>query len=207
MLGALTPKSGQAALIRSTKSRYAGSCESPAVEPAVTTPTMRSPELLLDDRVGHEDAAHDLVGEVALELGVLVHECDRARPAHAEEEAVDVVGYLGDEGRVVLLAEGRPEPVLWQHLAAERAELGHEARHLRVREVVVVCQGGDVAPAEHVVGVGAEACRPLRSVRVEAEEVGRLDLEGRVLSARGAVDERDLRELLGVVRHGDALAA
>ena len=60
---------------------------------------------------------------------------------------------------------------------------------------------------ELVVGDVAQAGVPLRAVPVEAEEVRRLHLERRVLRARGAVDERLVRVLLGVVGHGDRLVA
>ena len=56
-----------------------------------------------------------------------------------------------------------------------------------------------------VVGVVAQAGRPLRAVRVEAEEVRRPDLQRRVLRTGDAVDERLVRMLLGVVGDRDAL--
>ena len=58
-----------------------------------------------------------------------------------------------------------------------------------------------------VVRVVAQAGRPLRAVRMEAEEVRRLHLQRRVLRAGDAVDERLVRMLLGVVRDRDALVA
>ena len=64
-----------------------------------------------------------------------------------------------------------------------------------------------VLPAELVVRVVAEAGRPLRAVRVEAEEVRRLHLQRRVLRAGDAVDERLVRVLLRVVGDRDALVA
>ena len=112
-------------------------------------------------------------------------------------------GQLGDEGRVVLLAERRPHAL--GDLAADGAELRHEAGERGVRERVVVADDGGGLPVQLVVGVVAETGRPLRAVRMEAEEVRRLHLERRVLRARDAVDERLVRMLLGVVGDRDAL--
>src|SRR6266508_133474 len=160
-------------------------------------------ELLQDYRVGHEDAAHDLVREIAAELLVLLHEGDRSGSADAHEEAVHVFRDLRDEGGVVLLTERRPEPL--RDVAANRAELRHETGDLRVREVVVVADRDDVAPTQRVVGVIAEPRRPLRAVVVEAEEVRRAHLERGVLRTRDPVHEGDSGLFLRVVGYGDAL--
>ena len=80
---------------------------------------------------------------------------------------------------------------------AERAELGVERGRLRPRERVRRGADGDrAAPAECVVGVGAEAGHPLGAVRVELEEV-----RGRVRVGRRAraVDEGRVRVHPGVL--------
>src|SRR6185503_4758716 len=163
-------------------------------------------DLLEDQRVVEEDVAHGLLGvDLALLLLVLLHERDQAGAADAVVDAIDVVRDLGDEGRVVLLTQRRPDAL--GDLAARRAELGHEAGQRGVRERVVVADDRGLAPAKLVVGVLAETGRPLRTVAVEPEEVRRLHLQRRVLRARGAVDERLVRVLLRVVRDRDALVA
>ena len=129
----------------------------------------------------------------------------RPGAADADHDTVDVLRDLRDERRVVGLAQRRPDA--GRDVAAEGAELGHEAGERRVRERVVVTDDRGRPPAERVVRVVAETGRPLGAIRVEAEEVRRLHLQGRVLGARGAVDERDLGMLQRVVRDRDALVA
>ena len=164
----------------------------------------RLADLLEHQRVVPEHVAeHPLGVDAALLLLVLLDEGDQARAADADVEAVDVVRDLGDVGRVVLLAQRRPDAL--GDLAADRAELGDEAGQRRVRERVVVTDDRRRLPAEVVVGVVAQTGRPLRAVRVKAEEVRRLHLQRRVLRAGDAVDERLVRVLLRVVRDRDAL--
>ena len=164
----------------------------------------RLADLLEHQRVVPEHVAEHALGvDAALLLLVLLDEGDQARAADADVQAVDVVRDLRDVGRVVLLAQRRPDAL--GHLAADGAELGHEARERRVRERVVVTDDRGGLPAEVVVGVVAKTGRPLRAVRVEAEEVRRLHLQRRVLRAGDAVDERLVRVLLRVVRDRDAL--
>ena len=166
----------------------------------------RLADLLEDQRVVPEHVAEHALGvDAALLLLVLLDERDQARAADADVQAVDVVRDLRDVGRVVLLAQRRPDAL--GDLAADRAELGHEAGQRRVRERVVVTDDRGGLPAEVVVGVVAETGRPLRAVRVEPEEVRRLHLQRRVLRAGDAVDERLVRVLLRVVRDRDALVA
>ena len=173
----------------------------------VTPPTTREPSSSTTIGSSATDAEEDLLRQApALELLVLLHERDRPGAADGEEEPVDAgLRDLRDVRGVVLRPERRPDPL--GDLPAERTELGDEARVLRVREVVVVTDRDDVPPLERVVGVVAHAGHPLRPVRVEPEEVRRPDLERRVLSARGAVDEGVVRSLLRVVGDRDALRA
>ena len=75
------------------------------------------------------------------------------RPSTAEPAAT---------GSVVLRCPGHPHPP--RDRPAERAELGDEARHLRLVERVVPDDRDAVAPAERLVGVGPEPRRPLGAV-------------------------------------------
>src|SRR6266851_3581973 len=157
-------------------------------------------------RVGPERVAHDVLGvQGAVELLVLLEARDEAGAADADEQAVDALGDLGDERRVVGRAQRRPDAICIRNAAADRAELCDEAGERRVRKRVVVADHSGGSPAELVVGVVAETGRPLRPVWVEAEEVRGLDFQGCVLGARDAVEEGLVRLGLGVVRHGDAL--
>src|SRR6185295_14756309 len=153
-----------------------------------------------------EQVADELLGlDRALGLLVGLQERDEARAADGHEGAVHVGGHLLRERRVVGRVQRREDPL--GDLAAGRAELRDEARRRGPAEAVVVGDDRGLAPAELVVGHVAEARVPLRAVAVEAEEVRRLHLERRVLRARGAVDERLVRVLLGVVGHRDRLVA
>src|SRR4051812_37038471 len=67
-------------------------------------------DLLEDQRVVEEDVAHGLLGvDLDLLLLVLLHEGDQAGAADAVVDAVDVVRDLGDEVRVDLLTQRRPD--------------------------------------------------------------------------------------------------
>ena len=138
-------------------------------------------------------------------LGLLVglQERDQARAADGDEGAVNVGRHLLSVGRVVRRVQRREDPL--GDLAARGAELRDEAGRRRPAEAVVVGDDRGLPPPELVVGEVAEAGVPLRAVAVEAEEVRRLHLERRVLRARGAVDERLVRVLLGVVGDRDRL--
>ena len=114
-------------------------------------------------------------------------------------------GRLLGVGRVVRRVQRREDPL--RDLAARRAELRDEAGRRRPAEAVVVGHDRGRLPAELVERDVAETGVPLRAVTVEAEEVRRLHLERRVLRARGAVDERLVRVLLGVVGDRDRLVA
>src|SRR5918995_5545407 len=82
-------------------------------------------DLLEDERVVPEDVAHHLLRvDLAALLLVLLEEVDQARAADADVEPVDVLRDLRDVGRVVLLAERRPDAL--GDVAADRAVLGHE---------------------------------------------------------------------------------
>src|SRR5260370_5648328 len=164
----------------------------------------RSSDGLEELWVGPERVAHDVLGvERPVELLILLEECDQTRPAHADEQAVEALGDLRDERGVVGRAERRPDPV--GDIATDRTELRNETGVGGVRERVVVADHGRRAPAESVVRVVAKPRRPLRPVRVGAEEVRSLYLQGRVLGAGDAVQEGLVRLRLGVVRHGDTL--
>ena len=163
-------------------------------------------ELLELARGAPEQVPDELLGvDRALGLLVGLQERDEARAAHGDERAVDVGLQLLRVGRVVRRVQRREDPL--DDLAARGAELGDEARRRRPAEAVVVGDHRRRPPPELVVGDVAQAGVPLRAVPVEAEEVRGPHLERRVLRARGAVDERLGRVLLGVVGHGDRLVA
>ena len=151
-----------------------------------------------------EQVAHELVGvDRPLRLLIGLEEGDQARATHGDEDAVDVARDLLRVGRVVRRVQRREHPL--RDLAARRAEVGDEAGRRRPAEAVVVGDHSGLAPVQLVVGDVAQAGVPLRAVSVEPEEVRRLDLQRRVLRARGAVDERLGGMLLGVVGHRDGL--
>ena len=142
---------------------------------------------------------------LAARLLVLVEEVDRVGAAEAEIDRVDVVGQRGDGRGEILGAERHPLAV--RHLPAHAAEFEHEAEHLRVDEGIILADRRDLAIALGLIGVVAEADLPLRAVHVEAEEVRRGIDVGRLLRARGGVDEGQLGVGLGEVLHRDALVA
>ena len=112
-------------------------------------------------------------------------------------------GKLLDVGRVVGRVQRREHPL--RDLAADRAEVGDDARRGRPAEAVVVHDDGGVAPTEPLVRDLTDAGVPLRPVAVVAEHVLRRDLQRRILRAGGADDERLGRMRLRVVRDVDRL--
>src|SRR3954449_1146725 len=153
-----------------------------------------------------EQVADELLG-LDRTLGLLVglQERDEARAADSHEGAVHVGRHLLGVGRVVGRVQRREDPL--GDLTAGRAELGDEARRRRPGEAVVVRDDRGLLPPQLVVRDVTQPGVPLGAVPVEAEEVRRLHLERRVLRARGAVDERLVRVLLGVVGDRDRLVA
>ena len=154
----------------------------------------RAPEQVADELVPVDRAVSLLIG---------LQERDETGAAYCNESAVDVRRHLLCIGRVVGRVQRREHPL--GDIAAHRAEFRDEPCGRRPREAVVVRHDRGGLPAQLVVGEVAEAGVPHRAVTVEAEEVRRLHLQRRVLSAGGAVDERLRGMLLCVVGDGDRL--
>ena len=161
-------------------------------------------ELLELPRGAPEQVADELLPvDRAVSLLIGLQERDETGAAHCNEGAVDVRRHLLRVGGVVGRVQRREHPL--RDGAAHRAELRDEPCGRRPREAVVVRHDRGGLPAQLVVGEVAEAGVPHRAVTVEAEEVRRLHLHGRVLCTGGAVDERLRRMLLRVVRDRDRL--
>ena len=159
-------------------------------------------------RRAEEQVACVLVaGQVALGRQEGLQRGVGARAADGPEVAVDLVrvGKLLDVRRVVGGSQGREHPRY--DVAADRAELGDEARGGGPAEAVVVGDHGRGVPAGLVVEDVPETGVPLGAVAVEPEEVRRLDDHGGLLGTGDAVEERHVGMILGVVRDGDALVA
>ena len=169
-------------------------------------PTSCGAELLVVAEEREEEVADHLL---RVDRPVLLREGlqrrARARSADDPEVAVHLVGrrQLLDVRRVVGVRRGCEDAL--RDLAAPCTELGDEAGARRVAEAVVVHEDRRFAPTETLVGKLTCTGVPLSAVAVVAEEVLRPDLERRLLTARGAVQEGLLRMRLRVVRDGDTL--
>src|SRR6185369_1523267 len=98
--------------------------------------------------------------------------------ADRDEGAVDIRRHLLRVRGVVGRVQRREDPL--RDVAAYRAELCDEAGGRRPGEAVVVGDHCGRLPTQLVVGEIAETGVPHRAVAVEAEEVRRPHLEGRV---------------------------
>ena len=102
---------------------------------------------------------------------------------------------------------GRPQR--WEHprnhIATNATELGDKARRGRPTEAVVVSDNRRRVPTQLVVENVTDTSVPLCTVAVEPEEVRRLNMHRRLLRPGNAVQERNLRMVLGVVRDSNRL--